>query len=70
MSSQTQWRTDWGHRTGLDYTGVEAAARALGFEWSRAVFVRLRVLEDESLVLESEEAEKQKQKQANAGRGR
>lgn len=67
MSCQTQWRTDWGHRTGLDYTGVEAAARAMGFEWSRPVFVRLRVLEDEALVMESEEAEKEKQKQAAGG---
>lgn len=66
LSCQTQWRTDFGCRTGLDYTGVEAAARALGFEWSRPVFARLRVLEDESLALEAAEAEKKKH-QGGAG---
>ena len=31
--------------TGLDYAGVEAAARAVGVEWTGALLDRLRIME-------------------------
>ncbi len=43
----TQWRRAGmtGVPTGLDYAGVEAAARAVGVEWTGALLDRLRIME-------------------------
>ena len=51
VASGTQWRRAGmtGVETGLDYAGVEAAARALGVEWSFALLEKIRVMEDAAL---------------------
>ena len=47
----TQWRRAGmtGVPTGLDYAGVEAAARAVGVAWTGALLDQLRVMEHAAL---------------------
>lgn len=45
LSIQTQWRTALGGHVGLDYAGVESAARLLGVDLDRNLFAKLQVLE-------------------------
>ena len=47
----TQWRRAGmtGVPTGLDYAGVEAAARAVGVAWTGALLEQLRIMESAAL---------------------
>ncbi|MDO8838025.1 MAG: DUF1799 domain-containing protein [Parvibaculum sp.] len=40
-------------RTGIDYAGAEAAARGLGIAWNVELVAGLRVMEDETIRIES-----------------
>lgn len=54
-AARTQCRRDVdGIFRGLDYPGVESAARAIGVEWSREVFAQVSVLEAEALAIGNE----------------
>lgn len=54
-AARTQWRRDAdGALLGLEYPGVESAARAMGVEWSRDVFAQVSVLEAEALAISGE----------------
>lgn len=50
----TQWRTGMNGPTGLDYTALPVAARALGVRLSRQRFEDLRTLESEVLKIVQE----------------
>lgn len=63
IACQTQWRTVQLTtmsraeiiRTGLDYVGVEAAARGLDLEWDEGLFDGLAIMEHATLELEREQ---------------
>jgi hypothetical protein len=57
LDVQTQWRVGLGGAIGLDYVGVEAAARLLGVPLGRDLFERLQVLEMSYLGALGEKAE-------------
>lgn len=57
----TQWRTGFAGATGLDYAAVVAVAPVVGVHLDDPVLARLRVLEDETLVMWAEEAAKKKE---------
>lgn|GEM_PF-2785463 len=66
ISSQTQWRIVTLStmeraeiiRTGLDYVGVEAAARGLGLTWNDALLDGLAVMEQATLDVERKQRAK------------
>ena len=47
LAAGTQWRRAGmtGVPTGLDYAGVEAAARALGIDWTEELLRKIGVME-------------------------
>jgi hypothetical protein len=45
LAIQTQWRVGFSGATGLDYVGVEAAARLRGVDLTSDLFGRIQVLE-------------------------
>lgn len=54
-ATRTQWRRAVdGALLGLEYPGVESAARAMGVEWSREVFAQVSVLEAEAITIGNE----------------
>ncbi len=55
FSVRSQWRMGFGGPTGLDYSGVAAAATALCIPWEADVLRPLQVLEDEQLAIWAEE---------------
>lgn len=59
-SSGTQWRTDFGAFTGLDYAGVRAVAEALRIPWDDETLQYVGHLEVLRLTRQAEEAEAKK----------
>lgn len=54
LACQTQWRCGMNGRTGLDYSGVESAARLMETPDLPDTFARLRILEAEVLRVDRE----------------
>jgi hypothetical protein len=70
LGVQTQWRAGFGGATGLDYAGVEAAARLLGVAIDRDVFQGVQVLEMSYLEASGDKAQTAASAPAETSRAR